>query len=65
MGARRESIAHEMARMVIGGPLYYSASTALTAIDGSTLMLTGRQDVLHMQAHGGPQNDDVISGTRT
>ncbi len=34
----------EMARMVIGGPLYYSASTVLAAIDGFALMLTGQRD---------------------
>ncbi|KAF2991389.1 hypothetical protein MJC1_01377 [Methylocystis sp. MJC1] len=44
MGPCRESIAHEMARMVIGGPLYFSASTVLTATERFALMLTGQRD---------------------
>jgi len=53
MGACREAITREMARMEINGPLYYSASTVLAAIDGLALMLTGRRDYFHLKAHGG------------
>ncbi|MGC1862505.1 MAG: hypothetical protein WA733_15670 [Methylocystis sp.] len=58
MGACRESITHEMARMVIGGPLYYSASTVVAAIDGFALMLTGQRDYFHIKGHGGQHEHD-------
>ncbi len=44
MGDCRETITREIARMEISGPLYFSSSTVLAAIDGLALMLTGRRD---------------------
>jgi len=41
-----------LARMEINGPLYYSASTVLAAIDGMTLLLTGSRDHFHLKGHG-------------
>ena len=52
MGACRETITREMARMQVGGPLYYSASTVLAAIDGFALLLTGERDYFHLKGHG-------------
>jgi len=53
MGACRETITREMARMQVNGPLYYSASTVLAAIDGFALLLTGERDYFHLKGHGG------------
>ncbi len=52
MGACRETITREQARMEISGPLYFSSSTVLAAIDGLALMLTGRRDYFHLTGHG-------------
>ncbi|WP_442754252.1 cupin domain-containing protein [Methylocystis sp. JAN1] len=52
MGACRESITREQARMEVCGPLYYSSSTVVAAIDGLALMLTGRRDYFHLTGHG-------------
>ncbi|WP_349775575.1 MULTISPECIES: hypothetical protein [Methylocystis] len=52
MGGCRETIAREQARMEISGPLYFSSSTVLAAIDGLALMLTGRRDYFHLTGHG-------------
>ena len=65
MGACRETITREMARMEVGGPLYYSASTVLAAIDGFALVLTGRRDFFHLHGHRGQRYDDAIPGTCT
>ena len=53
MGACRDVITREMARMEVNGPIYYSASSVLAAIDGLALMLTGRRDYFHLRGHGG------------
>lgn len=53
MGACREAITREMARMQINGPLYYSASTVVAAIDGFALLLTGERDYFYLKGHGG------------
>jgi hypothetical protein len=42
-----------MARMEVGGPLYYSASTVVAAIDGLALMLTGHRDHFHLTGQAG------------
>ncbi len=52
MGGCRETITREQARMEISGPLYFSSSTVLAAIDGLALMLTGRRDYFHLTGHG-------------
>lgn len=41
MGACRDAITREQARMEVFGPLYYSSLTVIAAIDGLALMLTG------------------------
>ncbi|MGJ0510018.1 MAG: hypothetical protein ACR652_23390 [Methylocystis sp.] len=53
MGGCRETIAREQARMEISGPLYFSSSTVVAAIDGLALMLTGRSDYFHLTGPGG------------
>jgi hypothetical protein len=52
LGGCRQTITREMARMEINGPLYYSASTVLAAIDGMALLLTGNRDHFHLKGHG-------------
>jgi len=52
MGDCRETITRELARMEISGPLYFSSSTVLAAIDGLALMLTGQRDHFHLRGHG-------------
>jgi hypothetical protein len=42
-----------MTRMKPAGPLYYSASAVLSAIDGLALMLTGDRAYFHLHGHGG------------
>jgi len=53
MGPCRNRITREMARMEVGGPLYYSASTVVAAIDGLALMLTGHRDHFHLTGQAG------------
>jgi len=57
MGACREAITREMARMQINGPLYCSASAVLAAIDGLALTLTGQREYFHLKGHGGHSGD--------
>jgi hypothetical protein len=57
MGVYREAITRELARMQINGPLYYSASAVVAAIDGLTLMLTGQSEYFHLKGHGGGSGD--------
>lgn len=52
IGACREKITREQARMEVCGPLYHSSSTVVAAIDGLALMLTGRRDYFHLTGHG-------------
>ena len=59
MGACRETITREQARMEVCGPLYHSSSTVVAAIDGLALMLTGRRDYFHLTGHG--VHEDVRS----
>jgi hypothetical protein len=44
LGDCRKTLTGEMSRMTVNGPLCYSASTVLAAIDGLALMLTGRRE---------------------
>jgi hypothetical protein len=46
-----------MATMKAAGPLYYSAATAVAAIDALALMLTGQRDYFALKPHsiGGPK----------
>lgn len=53
MGPCRNTITREMARTEVGGPLYYSASTVVAAIDRLALMLPGQRDHFHLTGHGG------------
>ena len=59
MGVCREAITREMARMQIDGPLYYSASAVVAAIDGLALMLTGQREYFHLKGHGGGSGDPM------
>ena len=52
MGACRQSITREQAHMEVCGPLYYSSSTVVAAIDGLALMLTGQRGYFHLIGHG-------------
>ena len=58
LGACRSAVIRELMRMKVGGPLYYSASTVLAAIDALALMLTGERDYFALKAHsiGGSKN---------
>lgn len=51
LGTCRGAVIHEMTRMKPAGPLYYSASTVLAAIDALALMLTGQRDYFALKAH--------------
>lgn len=51
LGTCRGAVIHEMARMKPAGPLYYSGSTVLAAIDALALMLTGERDYFSLRAH--------------
>jgi hypothetical protein len=47
----RSAVIHEMTRMKPVGPLYYSGSTVVAAIDAHALMLTGQRDYFALEAH--------------
>jgi hypothetical protein len=51
LGTCRGVVIHEMTRMKPAGPLYYSGSTVLAAIDALALMLTGQRDYFALKAH--------------
>lgn len=57
LGTCRGAIIREMTRMKVGGPLYYSGSTVVAAIDALALMLTGERDYFALKGHsiGGPR----------
>ena len=57
LGACRRAVIHEMTRMTVAGPLYYSGSTVVAAIDALALMLTGERHYFSLRAHsiGGPK----------
>jgi hypothetical protein len=57
LGTCRGAVIHEMTRMKVAGPLYYSGSTVVAAIDALALMLTGERDYFSLRAHsiGGPK----------
>jgi hypothetical protein len=40
-----------MSKMKVGGPLYYSGSTVVAAIDAFALMLTGERDYFSLKPH--------------
>ena len=51
LGTCRGAVIHEMTRMKAAGPLYYSGSTVLAAIDALALMLTGERDYFSLRPH--------------
>ena len=51
LGACRTAVIREMAKMKAGGPLYYSGSTVVAAIDALALMLTGERDYFSLTPH--------------
>jgi hypothetical protein len=51
LGQCREVITREMATMKVPGPLYYSASAVVAAIDALALMLTGQRDYFQLRLH--------------
>jgi len=57
LGTSRGAVIREMTRMKVGGPLYYSGSTVVAAIDALALMLTGERDYFALKWHsiGGPR----------
>ena len=60
LGACRSAVIAEMAKMKPAGPLYYSGSTVVAAIDALALMLTGERDYFALKAHsagGGAKSD--------
>jgi hypothetical protein len=59
LGTCRGAVIREMTRMKVGGPLYYSGSTVVAAIDALALMLTGERDYFALKGHsiGGPRPD--------
>jgi hypothetical protein len=58
LGTCRDVVTREMATMKAAGPLYYSGSTVVAAIDALALMLTGQRDYFALKLHsiGGPKN---------
>jgi hypothetical protein len=59
LGSCRSAVIAEMTRMKAAGPLYYSGSTVVAAIDALALMLTGERDYFSLRAHsiGGSKPD--------
>ena len=57
LGTCRRAVIHEMTRMKVAGPLYYSGSTVVAAIDALALMLTGERHYFSLRAQsiGGPK----------
>lgn len=51
LGQCRHVVTREMATMKVPGPLYYSASTVVAAIDALALMLTGQRDYFALKGH--------------
>jgi len=52
LGQCRAALIEASLKMKIGGPLYYSASSVIAAIDGPALLLTGERDHFHLKGHG-------------
>jgi len=57
LGRCRNAIIEQMSKMRVGGPIYYSASTVIAAIDGLALMLTGERGYFHLKGHGAPPDN--------
>jgi hypothetical protein len=53
LGVCRSALIEASTKMKIGGPLYYSASSVIAAIDGLALLLSGERDYFHLKGHGG------------
>jgi hypothetical protein len=51
LGTCHSAVIHDMTRMKAAGPLYYSGSTVVAAIDALALTLTGERDYLSLKAH--------------
>jgi hypothetical protein len=51
LGTCRDAVIREMARMKVAGPLYYSGSMVVAAIDALALMLTGERDYFSLRPH--------------
>jgi hypothetical protein len=51
LGSCRGVVIHEMTRMKPAGPLYYSGSTVVAAIDALALMLTGQRHYFALKGH--------------
>ena len=51
LGNCRSAVIGEMSKMKVGGPLYYSGSTVVAAIDAFALMLTGERDYFSLKPH--------------
>jgi hypothetical protein len=58
LGECRSSVLRASLKMKVNGPLYYSAATVVSAIDGLALLLTGERDYFHLQGHGGTVSAD-------
>jgi hypothetical protein len=56
LGACRSALIDASTKMKIGGPLYYSASPVIAAIDGLALLLSGERDYFHLKGHGGHED---------
>jgi cupin 2 domain-containing protein len=52
LGTCRGAVIREMTTMKVAGPLYYSGSTVVAAIDTLALMLTGQRDYFALKPHG-------------
>jgi hypothetical protein len=58
LGACRAAVIEAMGQMKVTGPLYYSASTVIAAIDALALMLTGQRSYFDLKGHGGTRGGD-------
>jgi hypothetical protein len=51
LGQCRSALIEASLKMKIGGPLYYSASSVIAAIDGLALLLTAERDYFYLKGH--------------
>ncbi len=59
LGECRAAVLRASIKMAINGPLYYSAATVVSAIDGLAMLLTGERDHFHLQGHGGVPSSEA------
>jgi hypothetical protein len=56
----RSALIEASLKMKIGGPLFYSASSVVAAIDGLAVLLTAELDYFYLKGHA--RKDDSVCG---